>query len=648
VEGLDALAAGARQEPSWKARTVTVDVVVPVSNVAGGARRCFESLLSERQAAPFEIIAVSDAPADTALISWLRLLADQRRIKLIEQAMPQGLAAALNRAIALHRGLDRDVVILGDDTEVTGDWLDRLARPAASDEVGTVVPFASSGGVAGYPKSSRTNAMPAELTLASLDRLIQRANAGVAVDLPLAFGPCLYVRRACLDAIGAFSPGPQGGDDGVLEDFSLRASNAGFRHVLAADCYVWHSDVAAAAAEATERAYAVLDKRYPQFRALRAELAQHDPVRPLARRVDLLRLAESPRQLILFIAHAWGGGIRRHMDELAALVSDRCNVLLLEPAVEDTVKISWMRDDEGFAAYFTLPQDMSELTRLLGELGLARIHFHHVHGLPRAVLDLPRSAALPYDCTLHDYYPVCPQYHLVTEEGRYCGEPDAAGCAACIGRRPSQWGLDIAQWRATFETLLHGADRVIAPSRDLAQRIARYFPDIDVTILPHAETQPAAARVVRVATLGGLSPEKGLRVVAACAEDARARGLPLAFRVLGWTAAPLAQWPRASLSVHGQYTEDELPSLIAAERPDVIWFPAQVPESYSYTLTAALASGAAIVASALGALPERLAGYQRATLLPADASPAQWNEALIAAGTLVGASRATAARVAVS
>ncbi len=646
MEGLDALAASPRQEPSWKARTVTVDVIVPVANAAV-ARRCLESLLSERQTAPFEIIAVSDASPDAALVSWLRSLADQRRITLIEQPMPQGLAAALNRAIALHRGLDRDVVIVGDDTEVTGDWLDRLARHAASDDVGMVVPFASSGGVAGYPKSSKTNTMPAELTLASLDRLIQRANAGVAVNLPLAFGPCVYVRRACLNAIGAFSPGPQGGDDGVLEDFSLRASNAGFRHVLAADCYVWRSDVAAAAV-GTERAYAALDKRYPQFRALRAELAQRDPARPLARRVDLLRLAESPRQLILFIAHAWGGGIRRHMDELAALASDRCNVLLLEPASEDTVKISWLRDGEGFAAYFTLPQDVPELARLFGELGLVRMHFHHVHGLPRAVLDLPRATGVSYDCTLHDYYAICPQYHLVTEDGRYCGEPDAAGCAACISRRPSQWGLDITEWRATFEALLRGADRVIAPSRDLAQRIARYFPDIDVTVLPHAETQPVAPRVVRVATLGGLSPEKGLRVLAACAEDARARGLPLAFRVLGWTTDPLAQWPRASLSIHGQYTEAELPALIAAERPDVIWFPAQVPESYSYTLTAALSSGAAIVASALGALPERLAGHPRATLLPADASPAQWNDALIAAGALAGAPRAVSPRVAVS
>jgi hypothetical protein len=96
--------------------------------------------------------------------------------------------------------------------------------------------------------------------------------------------------------------------------------------------------------------------------------------------------------------------------------------------------------------------------------------------LPRAVLDLPGQVGAPYDCTLHDYYAICPQYHLVTTDGRYCGEPDAQGCAACIAVRPALWPLDIGAWRATFGTLLRGAERVFAPSHDVEHRIARYFP----------------------------------------------------------------------------------------------------------------------------------------------------------------------------
>jgi O-antigen biosynthesis protein len=122
--------------------------------------------------------------------------------------------------------------------------------------------------------------------------------------------------------------------------------------------------------------------------------------------------------------------------------------------------------------------------------------------------------------------------------------------------------------------------------------------------------------------------------VAACARDARASGLPLVFRLLGSTTEPIPQSPDLPLTIHGQYIDAELPLLIGAEKPDVILFPAQVPETYAYTLSVALASGLPIVASALGAFPERLVGHPRAAMVPWNASAAEWNEALLTAAGL--------------
>ena len=104
-------------------------------------------------------------------------------------------------------------------------------------------------------------------------------------------------------------------------------------------------------------------------------------------------------------------------------------------------------------------------------------------------------------------------------------------------------------------------------------------------------------------------------MVVECARLAHERDLPLAFRVLGPVSRPLPPLPMSRLSMSGEYAERDLADLVAAERPDVLWFPVQVPETYAYTLTVALASGLPIVASALGALPERLAGHAGATLV---------------------------------
>ena len=615
----------------------TVDVIVPVYRNLEAVRRCIESVLGSSCRTPHELVLVNDGTPEPELARYLRDLGERGLATLIEQPSRQGYAAAVNRAFALHR--DRDVVVLQSDAEVANDWLDRLVPRGDVRAIGVVGTFTNNAGTATYPLARSDNPLPAGFTVAMLDALFARASPGGSVVLPALNGPCLYFRRDCLDVVGAFDAAPLGSDYGVEVDFCLRAGSAGFRNVLACDVFVGHAGHATfGAREANEmagRTELALTKLYPNYAGQKAEALAREPSRPFARRVDLLRLAEAPERPLLFISHPWGGGIRRHMNDLAALVSGRCEVLYLEPATGDTVKLYWPRAGEGFSVYFTLPQELPDLAALLRAVGVERLHFHHVHLLPRGILELPSAVGVPYDCTLHDYFPICPQYHLVTEDGRYCGEPDATGCAACLTRRPGQWGLDITAWRGAFGQLLRGAGRVIAPSHDVERRIGHYFHDLAIHVWPHPEVAPdPPPRMARVAVLGNLSPEKGLHVVAACARDARESGLPLVFRLLGSTTEPIPQSPDLPLTIHGQYIDAELPLLIGAEKPDVILFPAQVPETYAYTLSVALASGLPIVASALGAFPERLVGHPRAAMVPWNASAAEWNAALLAAAGL--------------
>ncbi len=630
-----------------------VDVIVPVHSGLEALRRCIDSVHNAKCRQPYELVVVNDGTTEPELARYLRELKQRGRATLIEQPVRHGYAAAVNRALGLHR--DRDAVVLQADAEVANDWLDRLAHHAAQRGVGVVATFTSNTGVATYPLPRSPNPLPAGQTTASLDALFARGSPAEAAALPAVDGPCLYFRRDCLSAVGAFDGTPLGSDYGVEIDFCLRAGSAGFRHLLAGDVFVWHQGHGAFgardAAGLADRSEHALVKLYPSYRKQRADMLAHDPARPFARRVDLLRLAESRRRMLVFVSHPWGGGIRRYMNDLVALTEDRCDVLYLEPAVGDTVKLSWPRAGESFALYFTLPAELPVLAETMRAIGVERVHFHHVHLLPRSILELPAAAGVPYDCTLHDYYAICPQYQLVTEHGQYCGEPDAAGCAACLARRPGQWGLDIASWRAVFAHLLRDADRVIAPSNDVATRMRRYFPDRAIDIWSHPEVAPAAVpRITRVAILGNLSREKGLHVVEACAVNARERGLPLAFRVLGSTTEPIAQAPDAPLTIYGQYVDNELPLLIAAEKPDVLLFAAQVPETYAYTLSVALQSGLPIVASALGAFPERLAGVPRSATVAWNAPASVWNDALLAAAgghpRAVGAMATTLTRVA--
>jgi hypothetical protein len=98
-----------------------------------------------------------------------------------------------------------------------------------------------------------------------------------------------------------------------------------------------------------------------------------------------------------------------------------------------------------------------------------------------------------------------------------------------------------------------------------------------------------------------------------CARIAQRRRLLLEFTLIGHVARA-ASSASEPLRQTGRYVEDLLPTLIANADPHVLWFPSQVPESYSFTLGAALRSGRPVVANDLGALSERLRGVAWAWL----------------------------------
>lgn len=320
----------------------------------------------------------------------------------------------------------------------------------------------------------------------------------------------------------------------------------------------------------------------------------------------------------------------RHIGDLARALEDDAEILLVQPFLRSFVALRWLRSGEDLALWFNAACEWRALEDLLESLGVDRIHFHHVHGLPRAAIDLPARLGCAHDVTLHDYFPACPNYHLTDAQGRFCG--GGAQCRRCLEAGPAQWPLSIDAWRETFATVLATAQRVIAPSADAARRLGEFFPQVRTAVWPHPEDFSVPRAPLRVLVPGAISPEKGLALLEACVADAAQRKLPLHFRVLGYTARPIAPWPLQPYSVAGEYPEGRLPELLALERGDVAFFPVQCAETFSYTLSACLATGLPIVATDLGALPERLAHLPNARIVPWTSSAGAVNDVLVEAG----------------
>jgi len=598
-----------------------VDVIVPVYKGLGETKACLESVLKSTPTTPFRVVVINDASPEPEITAYLRELRDlDARVELIENPTNAGFVVSVNRG--MQQGRRHDVVLLNSDTEVAGDWLDRLHLAAYREpHIGTVTPFSNSATICSYPKFCEDSPLPSGATTADLDRLFASENAGQAVDIPTAVGFCMFIRRDCLNAVGLFDVERFGRGYGEENDFCMRALRAGWRHVLALDTFVLHAGGVSFGEEKVRRvqdAQSTLNRLYPEYEQLVNRHLAADPARSARLAVDLARIRDSGLRAVLFVSHFGGGGTERHVHELAALLERHANVFLLRPTEGGETLLQWLRPGEGFCLAFRLDDELEALAAALRALNISHIHYHHLLGHSPSIWGLPNLLGVSHDFTVHDFYSVCPQISLTDHTNRYCGEKGASQCADCLRRSPPPGRVSIETWRAGYRPLVEGARYVFTPSVETANRVQRYFPAARVVQVPHHDMsarQPVAApapmredRPLRIVVVGALSTIKGADTLEAAAVESARRGLPLEFHLLGFAYRTLQTQPKARLTVHGAYEEQDLPELLAWLKPDLAWFPALWPETYSYTLSACLNARLPIVAPDLGAFPERLHG----------------------------------------
>ncbi len=584
---------------------------------------------------------LDDASPEPAVSAWLREIAAQDdRIVLLVNEENLGFVGTVNRGMALSNR--NDVLLLNSDTEVAGDWLDRLRAAAYSGaRVASVTPFSNNATICSYPRFCQDNRLPEGFDTARLDALFARTNAGQSVEVPTGIGFCMYVRRDCLDAVGLFDVENYGKGYGEENDFCQRAIQAGWHNLHALDVFVMHSGGVSFGESKTPReaqAMATLRRMHPTYETQVHQFLAVDPAAGARLAVDVGRYAESALPAVLAVLHDRGGGTARHVRELAEHQRDRARFFVLRPAAGDRVLLESADGSEAFSLGFDLSRGCEDLVFALRGLRVRLIHYHHLIGHAEIVLDLPNRLGVPYDFTAHDFYTVCPQITFTFSDSSngYCGELGNEQCGQCLQRSPAPGGLDIEAWRHKYRMFLRGARHVLAPSRDAIDHLARYVPMANLHFVPHTDLAADVALPqpqpmprgpntrLKIAVIGALSPIKGADVLEDVAALAARRDVAVEFHLIGFAYRSLRTAPKTRLVVHGEYQEHELNAWLASLKPDLIWFPALWPETYSYTLSACLQTGLPVVAPELGAFPERLSGRSWTWLVPWQQTPAQW------------------------
>ena len=608
--------------------TRSIDVVVPVYNAPDDARRCIDSVLAHEHE-DCRILVIDDASTDPGVSTLFADLEARRlsEVVLLRNEENVGFTRTANRGMEASTA---DIVLLNSDTIVTRGWLRRLRDCADSDaRIGTITPFSTNAEICSFPRLCIDNPIDADDV-----EIVAAAIAAAAVpsypDLPTGVGFCLFIRRAMIDEIGMFDPA-FGAGYGEENDLCLRGARAGWRNVLADDAFVVHvggRSFAGQKSDLSRRNIAILLDRHPHYTKMVEQYIAEDPLKAIRESAasELARM-QSTAPGVLHVIHHHGGGTETHVRALIAASRERWRHYLVI-AVGDRWQLEEHRRD-GDVATFNFVRDADEewpafIGSICATFDIDLIHLHNISACREPLLTALPRVGVPYGYTVHDLNAACPTITFLGPDQMFCGAvTDVERCSACLAQQPEHAGIDIAQWRTRHRDLLAAAAFVIAPSQWAARTYERYFPRDDVRLIPHGAptgigmptpllsvpplTLPEDG-LATVAVLGAVGPDKGARRIERLVELARERNAPVRFVLIGYLDVQHGPWQSedARFTVHGRYASEELPALLAHYRVKLILYPSAGPETFSYTLSEAWASGVPALVPPIGALAERV------------------------------------------
>ncbi|MBF0858903.1 glycosyltransferase [Gluconobacter sp. LMG 31484] len=619
-------------------------IVVPVYADRDRTLACLRTVLATRPP-DVPVIVVDDATPEPSLASALDKLAEEGRIVLIRHDRNMGFPISANDGMRAAEG--RDILLLNSDTLVPAGWVERLRARLVHSDVGTVTPLSNDATILSYPSVERANPIPSLTEMRAMDRLCrnvfrsQDADTGDGIDLPTAHGFCMGISSDCLAEIGLFREDLFAQGYGEENDFSLRASARGFRHLAAPELFVAHVGSASfgtARKALGARNLKILNALHPGYDALVRRFIAADPLHGTRRRLDaagLTRLAAG-RSAVLMVQHDAGGGVGRVVRERSeAFEAAGLLALALRPH-ESGCRLEYALDGKRFSNLkFRLPDELPSLLDLLRALRVEAVEWHHLIGHAPCIRSLHEALGVPYDVFIHDHVWFCPRISLCDGEGRYCGEPDLPGCELCVTRWGSYLGEDLSlpELLARSARELSGARLLMAPSDDTVRRIGRHFPGLTIEAIPleddtalrtaiRPDRHARPGQPLRVCVVGGISQWKGYDVLLALATEIQAHRLPIELSLVGHTHDDDALVSRG-VRVTGEYREEEVQDLIRQQQPDVGLIPSIAPETWCYALGQVWRSGLEAVCFDLGAQGERVRKSMTGLAVPLGMPPFQ-------------------------
>ena len=490
-----------------------VDVIVPVYEDYDATKACLDCLENEGSRIAKHVTVIDDCTPNADLRALLEERAARGLFTLIRNDENLGFAGSIN--LVLERLQHGDVLLLNADVLLPRSAIDRLASAAYSEgDIGTVTPLSNNGEFTSFPKANVANALPSFEEMQTLNDAARATNGAGVVDLPTGIGFCLYITRACVDAVGNLSDLYS---RGYYEDveFCLKARESGFRNVCATGVFVGHAGARSFLGEKRSlavRNLAILEGRFPEHQLECAAFLKADPLAPARTKLEERLVPDGAVVLLVSPAGSAHALVLERADQIEAAGSEIHCIHCEFSAVRARVIIKSLRGSAPQSLTFSIldPSGLAGLETYMMRIRLQAVEVFDPQSLPDALLSILFSLHAPLHVAFGDLRWIC-GHGLVFEKS--CSNTEGRGrCDRCLSPAPSAYraGSDVeAPCGDRMRDVLRNAETMVPLDRMASTFSAAYLKPLLASACPAPQHERAIASMVKFArpTLGVLCPE---------------------------------------------------------------------------------------------------------------------------------------------
>lgn len=627
--------------------TMDIDIIIPIYNAFDFVKKCIETVIEHTDLTKHTLVLVNDKSTDERILPLLKsFIAEYQslNITLIDNKDNQGFVRTVN--IGMQHS-HHDVILLNSDTEVTKNWLIKMQTCAYSKPaIATVTPLSNNATLASVPIFLAENSLPSNFTVDEYAEIVEKASMNLFPEIPTAHGFCMYIKREAIDNLGFFDDKTFGKGYGEENDFSYRCLQAGYRHLLCDNTYIYHKGTQSFSQEKTNLINShlqILKERYPLCFANTETFVQQNPISYIQMNVRY-SLDLYSRKNILIIIHEFKsikerniGGTALHVHDLIKNMRKDFNFHVVYYSIDDFqyYVTSYFSSDEistplgAYSQYTTLnlynDTFKKDIKNLMTVLRIDLIHIHHLKNMYLDIFSTAEENKIPIIYTLHDFYSICPSVKLFNENTFICNYSDPIGCGSCISKKIKQNTNFIPLWRKEFYKSLKTVKKIIVPSLSTKRILLDVYKDLTIDVVEHgynkidvkqANCKPNKKNQNKfnIAFIGGISEEKGLRYLKELV--AKVKNTDITIHLFGMTDCKQYNINRRNYIFHGEYLQHDLPHLLSENNIKLICLMSMWPETYSYTLSESLISQIPVITFKIGAIAERVEAIDAGWTLP--------------------------------